>query len=59
VVPFDEISRDQEGERRTAVALGMERRREAAWKKTEFSSDRDKVKTRIDQLLHRLKGLDI
>jgi chromosome segregation ATPase len=24
-----------------------------------FSKDREKVKTRIDQLLHRLKGVDI
>ena len=44
-----------------AAALDMEKeRRSGLEKRLELiSQDRDKVKTRIDQLLHRLKGLDI
>jgi chromosome segregation ATPase len=44
-----------------AVALDMEREKMAPMeRRLEFlSQDREKVKTRIDQLLHRLKGIDI
>ena len=43
------IALDTEKEKIT----GLEKRLEL------LSQDRDRVKTRIDQLLHRLKGLDI
>ncbi len=43
------------------IALKHEKERaDRLEKKLElFSEDRDKVKTRIDQLLHRLKGFDL
>ncbi len=44
-----------------AVALDMEKeKRNGLEEKLDLlTQDRDKVKMRIDQLLHRLKGLDI
>jgi chromosome segregation ATPase len=47
----DELAAELDGEREKRVRLE---------KKMEFlSQDREKVKTRIDQLLHRLKSVDI
>lgn len=47
----DELVAELDGEREKRVRLE---------KKMEFlSQDREKVKTRIDQLLHRLKSVDI
>lgn len=47
----DELAAELDGEREKRVRLE---------KKMEFlSQDREKVKTRIDQLLHRLKSIDI
>lgn len=53
---FQEIRRERDG---LASALGMEKERSIRLeKKLEFfSQEREKVKIRIDQLLHRLKGV--
>ena len=55
---YQEIKKEKD---ELAVALDMEKeKRSGLEKRLELlSQDRDKVKTRIDQLLHRLKGLDI
>jgi septal ring factor EnvC (AmiA/AmiB activator) len=52
---FQEIKRERDG---LASALGMEREKSSRLeKKLEFfSQEREKVKIKIDQLLHRLKG---
>jgi chromosome segregation ATPase len=44
-----------------SVALDQEREKGRRLEKSleGFSEDKEKVKTRIDQLLHRLKGIDI
>ncbi len=47
----NELAAELDGEREKRVRL--EKRMEF------FSQDREKVKTRIDQLLHRLKSIDI
>lgn len=53
---FQEIKRERDG---LASALGMEKERSTRMeKKLEFfSQEREKIKLRIDQLLHRLKGV--
>ena len=53
---FQEIKRERDG---LASALGMEKERSTRLeKKLEFfSQERDKIKLRIDQLLHRLIGV--
>ncbi len=52
---FQEIKRERDG---LALALGIEKEKSTRLeKKLEFSSqEREKVKVKIDQLLHRLKG---
>jgi septal ring factor EnvC (AmiA/AmiB activator) len=52
---FQEIKRERDG---LASALGVEKERSTRLeKKLEFfSQEREKVKIKIDQLLHRLKG---
>ena len=52
---FQEIKRERDG---MASALGMEKEKATRLeKKLEFlSQEREKIKIRIDQLLHRLKG---
>jgi chromosome segregation ATPase len=53
---FQEIKRERDG---LASALGMEREKSTRLeKRLEFiSQEREKVKVKIDQLLHRLKGV--
>lgn len=53
---FQEIKRERDG---LALALGMEKEKSTRLeKKLEFfSEEREKVKIRIDQVLHRLKGV--
>jgi septal ring factor EnvC (AmiA/AmiB activator) len=53
---FQEIRRERDG---LASALGMEKEKSIRLeKKLEFfSHEREKVKIKIDQLLHRLKGV--
>jgi septal ring factor EnvC (AmiA/AmiB activator) len=53
---FQEIKRERDG---LASALGMEKEKLTRLeKKLEFfSEEREKVKTKIDQLLYRLKGV--
>ena len=53
---FREIKRERDG---LALALGMEKEKSTRLeKKLEFfSEEREKVKIRIDQVLHRLKGV--
>ena len=53
---FQEIKRERDG---LALALGIEKEKSTRLeKKLEFSSEeREKVKIKIDQLLHRLKGV--
>ena len=53
---FQEIKRERDG---LASALGMEKEKSIRLeKKLEFfSEEREKIKTKIDQLLHRLKGV--
>jgi septal ring factor EnvC (AmiA/AmiB activator) len=53
---FQEIKRERDG---LASALGMEKEKSSRLeKKLEFfSQEREKVKMKIDQLLHRLKGV--
>jgi len=55
---YQEIKKEKD---ELAVALDMEKEKRIGLEKRLelLSQDRDKVKTRIDQLLHRLKGLDI
>jgi septal ring factor EnvC (AmiA/AmiB activator) len=52
---FQEIKRERDG---LASALGMEKEKSTRLeRKLEFfSEEREKVKIKIDQLLHRLKG---
>jgi chromosome segregation ATPase len=52
---FQEIKRERDG---LALALGIEKEKSTRLeKKLEFfSQEREKVKVKIDQLLHRLKG---
>jgi hypothetical protein len=44
-----------------AIALDLEKEKASQLLKSleSFSNDKEKVKVRIDQLLHRLKGLDV
>jgi septal ring factor EnvC (AmiA/AmiB activator) len=53
---FQEIKRERDG---LASALGMEKEKATRLeKKLEFfSEEREKIKIKIDQLLHRLKGV--
>ena len=53
---FQEIKRERDG---LALALGIEKEKSTRLeKKLEFfSEEREKVKIKIDQLLHRLKGV--
>ncbi len=53
---FQEIKRERDG---LASALGMEKEKSSRLeKKLEFfSQEREKVKIKIDQVLHRLKGV--
>ncbi len=53
---FQEIKRERDG---LASALGMEKEKSTRLeKKLEFfSEEREKIKIRIDQVLHRLKGV--
>jgi len=53
---FQEIKRERDG---LASALGMEKEKSTRLeRKLEFfSEEREKVKIKIDQLLHRLKGV--
>jgi len=54
---YQELKKERDG---LAAALNVEREKMMKLeKKLELlSQDREKVKTRIDQLLHRLKGVD-
>ncbi len=54
---YQELKRDRD---ELAVALDREREKGIQLEKRldVLSQDKEKVKTRIDQLLHRLKGLD-
>ena len=54
---FQEIKRERDG---LALALGMEKEKSTRLeKKLEFfSEEREKIKIRIDQLLHRFKNID-
>ncbi len=53
---FQEIKRERDG---LALALGIEKEKSTRLeKKLEFfSEEREKVKIKIDQVLHRLKGV--
>lgn len=53
---FQEIKRERDG---LALALGLEKEKSTRLeRKLEFfSQEREKVKIKIDQLLHRLKGV--
>jgi septal ring factor EnvC (AmiA/AmiB activator) len=53
---FQEMKRERDG---LATALGMEKEKSTRLeKKLEFfSEEREKIKIKIDQLLHRLKGV--
>ena len=53
---FQEIKRERDG---LAAALGMEKEKSTRLeRKLEFfSEEREKLKIKIDQLLHRLKGV--
>ena len=53
---FQEIKRERDG---LASALGMEKERLTRLEKRLefFSQEREKIKVKIDQLLHRLKGV--
>jgi chromosome segregation ATPase len=58
LIKYQELKKERD---ELAVALDVEREKMVQLeKKLEFlSQDREKVKARIDQLLHRLKGIDI
>jgi chromosome segregation ATPase len=58
LLKYQELKKEKE---ELAAALEAEREKITQLeKKLEFlSQDREKVKTRVDQLLHRLKGIDI
>jgi hypothetical protein len=58
LVKYQDIKKERDA---LAVALDMEREKMVRLgKKLELiSQDREKVKARIDQLLHRLKGIDM
>jgi len=58
LIKYQELKKERD---ELAVALDVEREKMIQLeKKLEFlSQDREKVKARIDQLLHRLKGIDI
>ena len=53
---FQEIKRERDG---LALALGIEKEKSTRLEKklAFFSEEREKVKIKIDQLLHRLKGV--
>ncbi|MEI9475848.1 MAG: cell division protein ZapB [Deltaproteobacteria bacterium] len=58
LVKFQELMKERD---EVAAALDSEREKVGQLEKRleRFTQDREKVKTRIDQLLHRLKGIDI
>ncbi len=58
LMKYQELKKEKD---ELAVALDMEKekRNSLEEKLGLLTQDRDKVKMRIDQLLHRLKGLDI
>jgi chromosome segregation ATPase len=58
LIKYQELKKERD---ELAVALDVEREKMIQLeKKLEFlSQDREKIKARIDQLLHRLKGIDI
>jgi len=58
LVKYQDLKKERDA---LALALDMEREKMARLgKKLELiSQDREKVKARIDQLLHRLKGIDM
>ena len=53
---FQEIKRERDG---LASALGMEKEKSTRLEKRleSFAEEREKIKMRIDQVLHRLKGV--
>ena len=57
LVKFQELMKERD---EVAAALDSEREKVGQLEKRleRFTQDREKVKTRIDQLLHRLKGID-
>jgi chromosome segregation ATPase len=58
LIKYQELKKERD---ELAVALDVEREKMTQMgKKLELlSQDREKIKARIDQLLHRLKGIDI
>lgn len=58
LLKYQELKKERD---ELALTLGVERQKMVHLeKKLELlSQDREKVKTRIDQLLHRLKGIDL
>jgi hypothetical protein len=56
LIKYQELKKERD---ELAVALDVEREKMVQLEKKFLSQDREKVKARIDQLLHRLKGIDI
>jgi phage shock protein A len=57
LIKYHEIKKEKDG---LSAALDQEREKGRRLEKSleALSEDKEKVKTRIDQLLHRLKGID-
>jgi len=58
LIKYQELKKDRD---ELAVTLGLEREKmvELEKKLELLSQDREKIKARIDQLLHRLKGIEL
>jgi len=58
LIKYQELKKDRD---ELAVTLGLEREKmvELEKKLDLLSQDREKIKARIDQLLHRLKGIEL